>query len=152
MISKKLALLTSIITLTLSAGALANKPIYKWKDSQGNIKYTQSKPPRGVDYETIYQRTSPAPAKKSANNEQGQSISSEQDEILAKQNAEKERVKKANAEIRRKNCQIAQNNLDTLQNTPRVMTIVDGKEKMLSEKDRQDRLSTAKDHVSKYCD
>lgn len=153
MISKKLVLLTSIIALAVSFGAVADKPIYKWKDSQGNIKYTQSKPPRGVQYDTIYQRASSQQDKNANDNSSNaeENLTAKEDDILAQQEAERERLKKANEEVRKKNCQIAKNNVESLENNQRIMTIVDGKETMLSGEDRIERLNKAKANVAKYC-
>ena len=54
----KYIVLTAILGIGFSAMTSANQPIYKWKDEKGNIKYTQTKPPHGVAYETIVQRVS----------------------------------------------------------------------------------------------
>lgn len=151
MINKKALLISTLTALTISFSAVADKPIYKWKDSQGNIKYTQSKPPRGTDYEAIYQNTSKKPPEDNANSDTESSITAEQDDILAQQQAEKQRVQLANEEIRRKNCEIAKNNMQSLETNQRIMIMEDGKEKMISGEDRIARLNTAKGNVAKYC-
>ncbi|GAA0196999.1 hypothetical protein GCM10009123_00030 [Kangiella japonica] len=150
MVNKKTILLTSIIALALSFSASASKPIYKWKDGQGNIKYTQSKPPRGTEFEIIYQRASDNSQSERVNN-QNSSQADLQDDIIAKQSEEIEKAKKANEEIANKNCTIAKNNLETLETSHRVFTVVDGKRRLLTDKERTDKLATAKSNVSKYC-
>lgn len=152
MIKRKLLIVSAVLALMVSFNASAEKPIYKWKDNQGNIKYTQSKPPRGTDYETIYQRTSAGAETVNTGSEAEQSSTTKEDNILTEQAAAREQAEKANAEIRRKNCQIAKNNAETLENNQRIMTMVDGKETMLSGEDRIARLNEAKTNMVKYCD
>lgn len=149
MVNKKTIVFTTIIALALSFSASANKPIYKWKDGQGNIKYTQSKPPRGTEFEVIYQRVGDNPSEQTK--KQNDSQTNLQDDIIAKQNSEKEKALKANQEISSKNCTIAKNNLDTLETSRRVFTVVDGERRLLTDKERKDKLEAAKSNVGKYC-
>lgn len=151
MVNKKTILLTSIIALAISFSASANKPIYKWKDGQGNIKYTQSKPPRGTEFEVIYQRVSDSAKSEQSKQQNNSSQSNQQDDIIAQQNKEIEKAKKANEEITNKNCTIAKNNLETLESSHRVFTVVEGERRLLTDKERSDKLATAKSNVSKYC-
>lgn len=156
MITKKSLLVTSLLALAVSFSAIASKPIYKWKDNQGNIKYTQSKPPRGIDYQTIYQRQSgdndkskPKPEERlDASND---SATKAQDDIIAKQRQEKQRAEKANKEIARKNCTIAKNNIEVLQNRSRVQIEEKGTRRMLTDKERSDKLKKAQENVTKFC-
>lgn len=156
MMNKKSLLTFIAIILSLSfVASAANRPIYKWKDNQGNIKYTQSKPPRGVDYQTIYPRQSgdqkQDKSQKSTNDSSSSDKGDLQDEIIAKQNAEKKRVEKANEEVRAKNCIIAQNNLQSLTTSQRVFTQVDGERRLLTDKERKDKTDAAKGNIEKYC-
>jgi len=159
MINKKSFLTFAAVLLSISFTATAAQPIYKWKDSQGNIKYTQSKPPRGTEYQTIYQRQSgnqeQEQTQESSDSSSSNSSSSDkgdlQDEIIAKQNKEQERVEKANKEIRAKNCTIAQNNLKSLTTSQRVFTEVDGERRLLTDKERNDKTDAAQENVDKYC-
>ena len=154
MINKKSFLTFAAVLLSLSFAATAAQPIYKWKDSQGNIKYTQSKPPRGTEYQTIYQRQSSNQEQNQTQEETDSSSSDKgdlQDEIIAKQNEEQKRVEKANEEIRAKNCTIAQNNLKSLTTSQRVFTEVDGERRLLTDKERNDKADAARDNVDKYC-
>ena len=151
MVNKKTLLISALAALAISFAASANKPIYKWKDDQGNVKYTQSKPPRGTEYETIYQRTTNKAAESVTKTEVDPNLTAEQNDILAQQEAEKQRVKQVNEEIRRKNCEIAKNNVESLETNQRIMIMEDGKEKMISGEDRIARLNAAKDNVAKYC-
>lgn len=152
MISKKSLFITALLALAVSFSAAADKPIYKWKDSQGNIKYTQSKPPRGTDYETIYQRTSSSDSAQSGNQEAGSTEDTDSlDDVIAKQNKQKDVVAQKNAEIARKNCTIAKNNLKVLQSKARVQVEENGQRRTLTDKERADKLEAAKANVDKFC-
>ncbi|WP_223669090.1 DUF4124 domain-containing protein [Kangiella shandongensis] len=152
MISKRSLIITALLALAVSFSAVADKPIYKWKDSQGNIKYTQSKPPRGTDYETIYQRTSTATKAQSENSQADSAEANDSlDDVIAKQNKQKDVVAQKNAEIARKNCTIAKNNLEVLQSRTRVQVEENGQRRMLTDQERADKLEKAKANVDKFC-
>lgn len=152
MINKKALLISTLTALTISFSAVADKPIYKWKDSQGNIKYTQSKPPRGTEYETIYQRQTGNSKQESENVSSNSDKNDVQDEMIAEQEKAKKKVAQANADIRKKNCTIAKNNLQTLTTSARVFTEVDGERRLLTDQERATQTATAQENVDKYCD
>jgi len=139
MINSKTILLTALIGLTVSFGAMANKPIYKWKDTQGNIKYTQSKPPKGTDYDVIYQRID-----SSTKNSEKQKADAKTDSLNISDDI-------TNEEINNANCKIAQKNLNTLKNKTQVYIQSDGEKKLLSAEERENRLKQAQKNVSEYC-
>ncbi|NVK21647.1 MAG: DUF4124 domain-containing protein [Kangiellaceae bacterium] len=143
----------SVMIALMSTSVIAGQTIYKWKDAKGNLKYTQTKPPAGTAYVTIKNRdsrasSSPAPQA----SEQAASATSKQDEIIAQQEAEKKRVNSANQEINRKNCTIAKNNLEVLETRSRVQVEENGERRMLSDEERAERLTKAKENVSKFCE
>lgn len=150
---KSKALIISIITALSFAitNVHAGDVIYKWKDSKGNIKYTQSKPPAGIPYTTIKNRSSKPstpPGVKEKAQEEGVS---EEDRVLASQNAEQNRVDALNAERAAKNCQISQNNLKALERTTRIQVEEDGKRRILTDQERAARLEEAKKNIEKFC-
>ncbi|MBD3666515.1 MAG: DUF4124 domain-containing protein [Kangiella sp.] len=152
----KYIILTAILGLGLSAMASANQPIYKWKDEKGNIKYTQTKPPHGVSYETINQRVSDSKPVSERGNEQSaeaaNTMASSQDDVIARQEAQKKSVEEQNKEITRKNCTIAKNNLEVLESRTRVQIEENGQRRMLTDTEREERLKQARENVNKYCD
>ncbi len=152
----KCIVLTAILGLGISAMASASQPIYKWKDDKGNIKYTQTKPPHGVSYETINQRVSDSKPISERGNEQSaestNSMSSSQDEVIAKQEAQKKSIAAQNKEIARKNCTIAKNNLEVLESRTRVQIEENGERRMLTDTEREERLKQARENVKKYCE
>jgi len=152
----KYIILTAILGLGFSAMVSANQPIYKWKDEKGNIKYTQTKPPHGVSYETINQRVSDSKPVSARGNEQSAENSSSmtggQDEVIAKQEAQKKSIEAQNKEIARKNCTIAKNNLEVLESRTRVQIEENGERRMLTDTEREERLKQARENVKKYCE
>ena len=150
----KYIILTAILGLGFSAMVSANQPIYKWKDDKGNIKYTQTKPPHGVSYETINQRVSDSGTAAETNKGVASepSISEQQDKILAEQNAQKKSVEEQRKEIARKNCEIATNNLEVLETKARIQIEENGERRMLTDTEREERLKQARENVKKYCE
>ncbi|MCW8857884.1 MAG: DUF4124 domain-containing protein [Kangiella sp.] len=150
----KSIVLTAILGLGISAMAIASQPIYKWKDDKGNIKYTQTKPPHGVSYETINQRVSNSNSTDSASGDSQQEppVSEQQDKILAEQNAQKKSVEEQNKEIARKNCEIANNNLEVLESKSRIRIEENGENRFLTDTERESRLKQARENVKKYCE
>ena len=148
----KTVILSAIVALASTGIAIASQPIYKWKDSKGNLKYTQTKPPAGTPYITIKNRDSGSSSTATTQaSEQAQPATSEQDEIIAQQEAEKKSVHEKNLEITRKNCTIAKNNLQVLETRDRVQIEENGGKRLLTEQERADRLAKAKENVSKFC-
>lgn len=150
----KYIVLTAILGIGFSAMTSANQPIYKWKDEKGNIKYTQTKPPHGVAYETIVQRVSNSGSTSSSpmNSQSQDSIATEQDKILAAQNAQKKSAEDQNIEIAKKNCEIATNNLEILESKSRIQIEENGERRMLTDTEREQRLKQARENVKKYCE
>ncbi|GAA4365597.1 DUF4124 domain-containing protein [Kangiella marina] len=155
MIAKKSLIITTLLALSVSFAALADKPIYKWKDSQGNIKYTQNKPPRGTDFETIYQRQSSNSSDSISQDLESDTPESsnfaEREANIAEQQAKIDQVEQQNEKIREQNCKIAKTNAKSLEQSQNVIAIIDGKETMLAGEDRIKRLNVAKDNIAKYC-
>lgn len=151
----KCIVLTAILGLGISAIASASQPIYKWKDDKGNIKYTQTKPPYGVSYETINQRVSDSKSATKSGDDESEMVSNSmtdaQDEVIAKQEAQKKGIDAQNKEIARKNCTIAKNNLEVLENRARVQIEENGEQRMLTDTEREERLKQARENVKKYC-
>ncbi|WP_228703636.1 DUF4124 domain-containing protein [Kangiella sediminilitoris] len=143
--------MTALLALTVSFSAVADKPIYKWKDSQGNIKYTQSKPPRGTQYETIYQRTSKPSQSQTGQEAGGNEGDSSLDDVIAQQNKQRDMVAEKNVEIARKNCTIAKNNLEALQSQNLVQVEENGQRRTLSDSERAEKLKEAQANVEKFC-
>ncbi len=144
-------LIIAAITVLSFTTAQAGEVIYKWKDSKGNIKYTQSKPPSGIDYTTIRNRSSKSTTPPSVTAKKAEATVDEQDRVIAAQGAEQNRVDAINAERAAKNCTISKNNLAALERTTRIQVEENGSRRMLTDQERASKLKDAKDNIKKYC-
>lgn len=79
-------------------------------------------------------------------------MASSQDDVIAKQEAQKKSIEAQNKEIARKNCTIAKNNLEVLESRTRVQIEENGERRMLTDTEREERLKQARENVKKYCD
>lgn len=150
MINLKALLLAGLIGMTAFSANLDAKAIYKWKDEKGNIQYSQTKPPKGVEYTVLNYRQEKAGVSSSKGKSATTQVSPE-DEIIAKQEAQKEQIAAQQNDLNQKNCKIAQNNLQVLESQTRIQIEEDGKRRMLTDKERSDRLADAKKNVDKFC-
>ena len=143
-----------IATLLLQSPLIAAS--YKWTDNSGEVHYTQTPPPSGIDSQVI--QGAPPPA------ESGQTIRQEQQKLQQQLDAMEERrderkkeetIEKQHQElikINEKNCIIAENNLAKLHQggIKRYLT-PEGEVIRLTEEDRQRRITEAKKQVEKIC-
>ncbi|MDP2245393.1 DUF4124 domain-containing protein [Pseudomonas sp.] len=139
-------ILTSSLLLALSASAMAGQ-VYKWVDAQGGTHFS-GQPPQGQQATTINTATPPP---KAAETEAAAPFESAAD---PQQAAIDEKVKREVAiqeAERKKYCQSMRTNLAQLENNPRVRVEVDGEVRRLSEEQRQQRISEAKQAIVKNC-
>ena len=135
-----------------SNNAIAGEVIYKWTDTKGQTKYTQSKPPSGIAYTVIRDRTNKdVEAKKLVASSEKDELGGKQDEMIAQQNSEKSRVQIANEKRASKNCTISKNNLEALERTTRIQIEEDGKKRVLTDDERSKAMSDARTNIEKYC-
>lgn len=152
MVNLKIFTLISLISLSLFSAHLEAKPIYKWKDTNGNVQYSQTKPPKGVEFTVLNYRQSTASTSSSKSNANSSApVMSKEDEILAKQAAEQQKVDAQQGDINKKNCKISQTNLKVLETKSRIQIEENGERRMLTDKERADRLASAKENVEKFC-
>ncbi len=144
------------ILLTLASfNALAG--LTKWVDSQGVVHYTDGPPPPNVKAQnlnapstsagipaasspaapkTIYEQEAEMNKEKKAREEAAQKAAKKQQEDAQKQQA----------------CEQARSQLQTLQNSPRVVTYdANGQPSYLDDTQRQQRIEEAQAAVSNYC-
>lgn len=150
MINLKVLIFTSLIGLTAFSASLDAKAIYKWKDEKGNVQYSQTKPPKGVEYTVLNYRQEKGTVV-SGEKKSSQAQVSEEDKVLAKQAAQQQQINSQQDELNRKNCQISQNNLKVLENQTRIQVEENGERRLLTDKERADKLKEAQDNVAKFC-
>lgn len=133
-----------LLLLALLAAGTAQAKMYKWVDEQGNIHYSQERPPQ-AGVEEIKPPPPPAdapPARRQDAAEQtgsggpGPTGDAEGDDLQAK--------------VYKKNCEIARKNLDIYTQHSRVLN-AQGEVEELDEETRQARIREARENIKKYC-
>ena len=129
--------------------------VYKWVDDQGQIVYSQSPPPPPKRSVRVKMVPGPDPAEIAhAQEALQQSIERiyEQEEKKRQARAEQDAQKEIQKQ-RAKNCEIARQNLNTIQNLGRRRIISpDGTPVFLSEEERAARIEEARKNIEAYCD
>ncbi len=136
--------------LMLCSVALQAATVYRWVDESGRVHFSDQ--PRGNVVETVEvsgSRRYPHAEKKSpAASGGGSSVSAAQDTAAAGDENEKQRRK-----MRRKNCQIAKDNLERNARISRMYRVgADGERQYLSEAEREAVLEKSRRQVREWCD
>jgi hypothetical protein len=144
--------------LAFSAGAAAQ--MYKWKDSNGHVRYGDTPPP-GVDATPMRGPAGappppPAEAKSGKDGKAEKPLTPEQafqkrqkERAEAEEKAAKER---AEADAKRSNCEQAQAQLRTLESGQRITTInAAGERVFVEDSERASMTARAQKSVSDWC-
>ncbi|NMP17256.1 DUF4124 domain-containing protein [Thalassotalea sp. Y01] len=128
--------ISALLALTISVTAFAQDvTVYRWVDENGVIHYGQHEPIK-EDYEEVKVATSYSPVK------------SPMKEV--KKEGEEQTPDLAQASSI--NCKNAQANLRTLTEFDKVeMTDADGRSRLLTDKERLDRIALSEKEVEIYC-
>lgn len=131
--------------------AVAAQKIYKWKDADGNVVYSSSRP-ADVSVKEMRPRidsVSPEAARKQLDALTGRANSQRQNRELAEQtSATDDAVEKR----RKDNCAQALKNLDILMTSPRVQTTdSEGNLFYLDEQSKQAKTAETQRQVDEYC-
>ena len=138
-----------ILGIYLLAGH-AYAAMYKWVDEEGNVQYTQSPPPAGIEADTI----KPPPEVDSATAiKQLEEQDKEFDEL---RNQRQEQEKKSTEEeakvaMQKKNCEMARKRLETYAR-PRVRFVQeDGSRVTATEEERQEQIKKSEAMIKEFC-
>lgn len=158
---------------------LASAEIYKWKDKDGKVRYSDVPPPSNVPQESLYGKKIPRPTgqpplapvegdataaankEKSAAKDKGAADKApvSKEEEAAKRAKDAERLKKedeakaAELKFRQESCMIARTNVKTYSDGGRlVKTNEKGEREYLGDADIQKAKADAQSDVEKYCD
>lgn len=168
-----------VLLLCLAAlPMLANAEIYKWKDKNGAIRYSDVPPPSNVQHEPMLGKKVPKPTgqpplapvdgdittainrdKASTEKASADKTPLSKEEAAAKRAKDAEDQKKADQakqaelKLRQENCKVAKSNLATYVNGGRIAKTNDKGEREYLGDDQinQGRIDAQKD-VDKYCD
>ncbi|TQV75603.1 DUF4124 domain-containing protein [Aliikangiella marina] len=138
----------NIVLLTvLAVGVLAFNPksvaaeqyIYKWKDTQGMVHYTERPPAPGIPYERVRRpKDKGAPAQAPVAAKQAEAIEAEADDSYTS--------------WKKENCKIAQQNLDVLQNAARIaQDDGQGGKRLMTDEEKAEKIKQMNAQVQKYC-
>lgn len=127
----------------------ADIAIYRWIDENNVVHFSQHQPKDGNYSQLTTVASYQAREKELVKNSSMPSVGDQ----LTKFEAEKAEALAKNKEIADKNCQAAQLNEKTLNSFEIVMiSDPDGKNRALSDKEKNAQLALSKKHISMYCD
>ena len=168
---KLLPLLLAVLVLSASP-ILSQAEVYKWKDKDGTIKYSDTPPPSNIKQETVKGKrkqgepTGKAPlapvdsaVAKPANVKNTPDAPSSPEESAAKQRqktaeAEKRNKQEKEAEAKRKadNCTAAKSNMETYTQGGRVYKMNEkGEREYMGEKDFAEGKQKAQQEINENC-
>ncbi len=123
---------------------------YKWVDADGNIQYTQSPPPAGIEAETI------APPPRVDTESAIKNLEAQQEEAdglkkARQESADKEKQAADELALKQKNCEMAQARLKSYEQ-PRVRFVQeDGSRVYASEEQRQEQIAESQKMIDEFC-
>lgn len=142
-------LISAFIALSVSSAVYATT-VYKWNED-GKTIYSQIPPPAGIKFEVITEKniSKPTSVAKAESSNTGSSFEQRR-EKRQQEKTEKEVLEESNR-IKKENCAIAQNNMQSLSSRGQV-TIKDGDiYRKLSEEERQSKIQEAQSNIKEYC-
>ena len=149
------------LILLLAGTAAEAATVYRWVDGNGRVHFSDQ--PRGNFVETLQVRTGPRYREESPADEEGQSGAKTEspppagEEKVAEAGRGKGEDAAAQArrrkEMRRKNCQIARENLERNARISRMYRVgADGERHYLDEAEREAVLEKSRRQVREWCD
>jgi hypothetical protein len=165
----KLFALSFVCLPLILSGALAQAEIYKWKDSDGRIRYSDVPPPSNVPQETLRGKKVPkaisdpqAPLSQVNGNitdaieRQNKTANKAGDATKRAEDAEAQKkadeAKEAEIKLKEENCRVAKSNLQIFSDGGRIIRPNKlGEREFLGDKDIAAGLADAQKDVDKYC-
>jgi len=158
-ISKR-ALFAALLACLFLTPMAFGEAVYTWVDADG-VRHFSQQPPEDQDYELknveVRLPTTPAPAAgTTAGTASGDQSSLDQrvDDYLVERDAaqQERRLSQAEKAAMQQNCQVAQQNLVTVESRTRVMVPgPDGEMRQLTDDERMAAVSQAQQDVQKFC-
>ncbi|PKO46413.1 MAG: DUF4124 domain-containing protein [Betaproteobacteria bacterium HGW-Betaproteobacteria-22] len=156
---------------------LANAEIYKWKDKDGSVRYSDVPPPSNIKYEPMSGKKLPKPTGQpplapvegdvtsALNRAKAADKAQEEKAPITKEEAAKKRAqdaevqkkideqKQAELKLKQENCRVAKSNLITFTNGGRISQVNDkGEREFLGDAEIARGKADAERDVAKYCD
>lgn len=163
-----LSVLAAVIAAVMPTGVQAE--IYKWRDKDGTIRYSDVPPPSNIKNESIGKKTTkvnpppvdsaptPATNKDAAVATKDAAPLSKEDEAAkrakeAEAQKKADEQKKAELKFRQESCAAARNNLRMYTNGGRIMTTDDnGERRYLGDDEISKGKADAQRNLEKFCD
>ena len=112
--------------------------IYKWKDTQGMVHYTERPPAPGIPYERVRRPKDKGKPQAPAAAQPAEAAQAAQDDSYGS--------------WKKENCKIAQQNLDVLQNAARIaQDDGQGGKRLMTDEEKADKIKQMNQQVEKYC-
>lgn len=146
----KISFIQLILILALVLLSLNAYSVYKWKDANGNIQYTEYPPPTG-DVEIMKpppistigtQKSELAPDNEDKNKDKGETKPKEKKQATIDPKAEQE--------MKQKNCETAKKNLATYLRTKKIRD-KEGNVVRISDDDWQNRVNKTRQKIEEFC-
>jgi len=134
--------------LLMSGHALA--VTYKWVDEEGNVQYTQTPPPAGIEAETI----KPPPKVDTEKAVKGLQAQEEKATKLRQNRldtAKKEEEVKQELELQKKNCEMARARLASYEQPMVKFVQEDGSRVRATEEERQAEIAKSQEMIKEWC-
>ena len=144
----------SVIGLSLAcvAGLAGAQQIYKWKDANGVVHYSQTPPPTGSTHYTRMRLTSQPDVSSVAPASPNTEGTSAPDTSAATQSAAQAGTQPDTPSNRAELCKQLSSNIALLQSKQPVVTGgSDGKQQVMSDDARESQLATARAQQAQYC-
>ena len=154
-----IAALAILLSLALAPAAGADGTIYKWKDKEGNVHYTDCPPPPGCKAETVTAEPVPSEQQVKQAQERLEKLLSEQQQSAV--GREKERLERLGQQVaamqvavaRKGACIAAQQNLHALQMNRPVYYINDkGERVFLDDAAHKAEIERQRQLIQENCD
>ncbi len=144
---QKLCKLFVMAALLTPLSALAINNMYQWVDEKGVTHYTQT-PPLDKPYKVIKGIDSSPSSSSYRSHSQIQPRATQPAAQPAAPRTEVERYQAA----RKKNCELARRNLNTLTTVARIrITGDDGEERLLTDEEKVDKIKLSQQQVKNFC-
>ncbi len=150
-----------VMMLTLALLPMsANAEIYKWKDADGVMRYSDIPPPSNVPHEALGSKKAvaplPTPSTAEIPAQKNSPASRESDAIKRQEDAEaaknKEQAKQAELKVKQQNCATAKANLQNYQQGGRIYKMNEkGEREYLDDAGIAKNLEQAQKDVNEYC-
>lgn len=137
---KKYAFLLLLVMPMLYA-----EELYRWVDADGNVQYTQTPPPAGINAEVKTLKDAPTAAA------EGRPQPKEEEKTEATAEPAANDADKMMAE-KIANCHKSMQDLQVLESKSEVVSVENGKTTPMDDKARQQRIANEKAYLKTYCD